>query len=107
MGLKQILMANIRMRRKQLGLTQEKLAEICNTDACYIRQIEIGNRFPSLEYVERIAKGLNIEPYLLFYNETSQENDIYLLQSKEQKQKFKTMLIENVNKLCTIIDEQL
>jgi transcriptional regulator with XRE-family HTH domain len=107
MGLKQIFMANMKVRRKQLGLTQEKLAEICNTDACYIRQIEIGNRFPSLEYIERIAKGLNIEPHLLFYNETSQEKEKNLLQSQEQKQKFKTILIENVNKLCAIIDEQL
>jgi transcriptional regulator with XRE-family HTH domain len=107
MELQQIFMANMKNRRKQLGLTQEKLAEMCNTDACYIRQIEIGKRFPSLEYIERISKGLNIEPYLLFYNETSQETDKYLLRSKEQKQKFKTMLIENVNKLCAAIDEQL
>jgi len=107
MGLKQVFMANMKNRRKQLGLTQEKLAEMCNTDACYIRQIEIGNRFPSVEYIERIAKGLNIEPHLLFYNETSQEKEKYLLQSTEQKQKFKNILIENVNKLCAIIDEQL
>jgi len=107
MGLKQVFMANMKVRRKQLGLTQEKLAEICNTDACYIRQIEIGNRFPSIDYIERIAKGLNIEPYLLFYNETNEEREKYLQLSKEQKQKFKTLLVENVNKLCSIIDEQL
>jgi transcriptional regulator with XRE-family HTH domain len=107
MGLKQVLRENMRKRRKQLGLTQEKLAEMCETDACYIRQIEIGNRFPSLEYVERIANALALEPYLLFYNETIQETDKYLTRSKEQKQKFKAMLIENVNKLCAAIDEQL
>jgi transcriptional regulator with XRE-family HTH domain len=107
MGLQQLLMANMKKRRKQLGLTQEKLAEMCDTDACYIRQIEIGYRNPSLEYLERIANALDIEPYLLFYNETSQETDKYLSQSKEQKQKFKAMLIENVNKLCAAIDEQL
>jgi transcriptional regulator with XRE-family HTH domain len=107
MGLQQLLMANMKKRRKQLGLTQEKLAEMCETDTCYISQIEIGNRFPSLEYLERIAKGLSIEPHLLFYNETSEEADKYLVQSKEQKQKFKAMLIENVNKLCQAVDEQL
>ena len=107
MKLQQIFMANMKKRRKELGLTQEKLAEICNTDACYIRQIEIGKRFPSLAYIERIANGLKIEPYILFYKETNQENEKYLLQSREQKQKFKTMLIENVNKLCKTIDEQL
>jgi transcriptional regulator with XRE-family HTH domain len=107
MGLQQLLMANMKKRRKQLGLTQEKLAEMCETDACYISQIEIGNRFPSLEYLERIANALALEPYLLFYNETSQEADKYLTRSKEQKQKFKEMLIDNVNKLCAAIDEQL
>jgi len=35
-----------------------------------------------MEYIEMIAKGLNIEPHLLFYNETSQEKEnlkLYLL----------------------------
>jgi len=107
MELQHIFMANMRNRRKQLGLTQEKLAEKCNTDACYIRQIEIGRRFPSLEYIGRIAKGLNIEPYLLFYSETSQEIDKYFIKSEEQKQKFKNMLLENINKFCETIDERL
>jgi transcriptional regulator with XRE-family HTH domain len=107
MGLKQVLRDNMRKRRKQLGLTQEKLAEMCDTNACYIRQIEMGNRFPSLEYVERIANALALEPHLLFYNETSQEADKNLTRSKEQKQKFKALLIENVNKLCQAVDEQL
>jgi transcriptional regulator with XRE-family HTH domain len=107
MGRKQVLRDNMRKRRKQLGLTQEKLAEMCDTDACYISQIEIGNRFPSLEYLERIAEALDMEPCLLFYNETSHETDKFLTRSKEQKQKFKAMLIENVNKLCQAVDEQL
>jgi len=106
MALQQVFMTNMKKRRKQLGLTQEKLAEICNTDPCYIRQIEIGRRFPSLAYIERIATALNIAPYRLFYDESFTENEWLLAQQKEQKQKIKALLIENVNRICVMIDEQ-
>jgi len=106
MGLQQVFMANMKKRRKLLGYTQEKLADMCNTDPCYIRQIEIGRRFPSLEYIERIANALNIAPYLLFYDETHIENNVQLSLYTEQKQKIKSMLIDNVNQICSIIDDQ-
>jgi len=106
MGLQQIFMNNLRKRRKQLGFTQEKLAEMCNTDPCYIRQIEIGRRFPSLQYIERIAEALNIAPYRLFYDEANQDNNELLSLHTEQKQKIKTMLMDNVNKICAIIEDQ-
>ena len=106
MGLQQIFMNNLKKRRKQLGFTQEKLAEMCNTDPCYIRQIEIGRRFPSLQYIERIAEALNIAPYRLFYDEANQDNNELLSLHTEQKQKIKTMLIDNVNKICEIIEDQ-
>ena len=105
MGLQQVFMVNLRKYRKKSGFTQEKLAELCNTDPCYIRQIEIGRRFPSLQYIERIAKALNISPYRLFYDETNPENDSLLPQYTEQKQKIKTLLIDNVNQICSILDE--
>ena len=99
-------MANLRKHRKQLGFTQEKLAEMCNTDPCYIRQIEIGRRFPSVQYIERMARALNIAPYRLFYDETNPENDGLPRMNIEQKQKIKAMLVNNVNEICSMIDEQ-
>jgi transcriptional regulator with XRE-family HTH domain len=108
MGLQQIFMENLKKRRKQLGFTQEKLAEMCNTDPCYIRQIEIGRRFPSLEYIERIAKALTIAPYRLFYDENDPEKDGVLSLYVEQKQKINTikaMLIDNTNQICSMIDK--
>jgi len=106
MALQQVFMANMKKRRKQLGLTQEKLAERCDTDPCYIRQIEIGRRFPSISYIEKIAKALNIAPYWLFCDETDTENARLAIRLKEQKQEIKTMLIENVNHICSMIDER-
>ena len=45
------------------------LAELCNTSTSYIGQIEIGNRFPSVEMIEKIAEALQIKAYLLFFDE--------------------------------------
>ena len=103
MALQQVFMTNMKNRRKQAGLTQEKLAELCNTDPCYIRQIEIGRRFPSITYIERIAAALNIAPYRLFYDGTDTENE-GLMALREQKQTIKTLLIENVSQVCSKID---
>ena len=97
---------NMKKYRKQAKLTQEKLAELCETDHRYIGQIETGRRCPSLEYVERIASALNIAPYRLFYDETDTDGEGYIALLKEQKQKIKTMLIENVTQICSMIDEQ-
>jgi len=106
MRLQQVFMVNMKNHRKQIGFTQEKLAELCNTDPCYIRQIENGRRFPSVAYIERIAAALNIAPYRLFYDETGTENEGLAALHGEHKQKIKTMLIENVSRICSMIDEQ-
>jgi len=105
MGLQKVFMANLRKYRKLQGLTQEKLAEMCNTDPCYIRQIEIGRRFPSIQYIERIAAALEIAPYLLFYDESNTDNGLQSIFAK-QKTEIKTMLIDNINQIFSKIDEQ-
>jgi transcriptional regulator with XRE-family HTH domain len=101
MVLQQIFMTNMKKSRKQAGLTQEKLAELCNTDPCYIRQIETGRRFPSLTYIERIASALNIAPYQLFY---SDEN---ISGKEEHKQKMEMVLIERVSQTIRHAVEEL
>jgi len=106
MALRDIFMVNIKKCRKQAGLTQEKLAELCNTDPCYIRQIESGRRFPSVTYIEKIASALNVMPYILFYEESESEAAKRVFIHDSQKQKIKTMLIENVNNICEMIDKQ-
>jgi len=104
MSIQSVFSDNMRKYRKKAKLTQEKLAEMCSTDFRYIGQIETGNRCPSLEYVERIAAALNIEPYLLFYEDKSKGGDISL--NIEQKQKLKAMLFENFSEICLAIDKK-
>jgi transcriptional regulator with XRE-family HTH domain len=64
--LKTVLASNIRARRKDLGLTQESLAEKVNTASTYIATIESGKRTPSFRMIERIAEVLRIEAPELF-----------------------------------------
>ena len=104
MNIQAIFSDNLRKYRKKAKLTQEELAEMCDTNHRYIGQIENGTRCPSLEYVERIAAALNVSPYLLFYDQDSRENDETVVLSLEEKQKLKAMLFENFTKICSIID---
>jgi transcriptional regulator with XRE-family HTH domain len=69
MSLRKIFIQNLRKCRKNREISQMTLAEMCNTSTSYIGQIEIGNRFPSLELIEKIAAALEIQPYLLFCDE--------------------------------------
>jgi len=106
MEIQTVFIENMKKYRKKAKLTQEKLAEMCNTDFRYIGQIETGTRCPSLDYVERIASALKIAPYRLFYDENNKEDEGFMALQKEQKQKLKTMLFENFSQMCSIIDEQ-
>ena len=57
---------NVRYYRTQLGISQEKLGEICNLHRTYISDIERFTRSISLENIQKIADGLGIETYKLF-----------------------------------------
>jgi transcriptional regulator with XRE-family HTH domain len=69
MPLKEVFVQNLKNYRALKGFSQMRLAELCGTSTSYIGQIEIGNRFPSLEMIEKMAKALQIRPNLLFLEE--------------------------------------
>jgi transcriptional regulator with XRE-family HTH domain len=69
MGLKEVFVFNLKKFRNLAGISQMKLAEICDTDVSYIGQIEIGQRFPSIKLIERIALALDVDAYKFFMNE--------------------------------------
>ena len=85
MGLKENFVQNLKKFRKLEGISQAKLAALCDTDLSYIGQIEMGKRFPSIKLIEKIALVLNIEAYRLFMDEAGMhygdlnEYDDYLL----------------------------
>ncbi|MDR2795360.1 MAG: helix-turn-helix domain-containing protein [Spirochaetaceae bacterium] len=57
---------NIKERRRILGITQAQLAERVGTSTHYIGQIELENKFPTPEMLERIASALEIDSPELF-----------------------------------------
>ena len=66
---------NVNKARKDRGITSEKLSELCNLNATYIRQIEAGAKIPSLPVFVLLCKNLKVSPsYLL--SETLADCDI-------------------------------
>ena len=66
MSLEKIVIDNIKRIRKEKGITQEQLAEACNTATSYIGLMEIYKNVPKLSTIEKIATALDVEPQLLF-----------------------------------------
>lgn len=57
---------NVRKFRTKMGVSQEKLAELCGLHRTYISDIECFRRSISLDNIQKIADALKIETYLLF-----------------------------------------
>lgn len=62
----QLIARNIRKQRELLGVSQEKVALIAGLNRAYIGYIERGERKPSVETLEKIAKALKVKLYQLF-----------------------------------------
>lgn len=64
---------NLRKYRNELGVSQEKFAEMCGLHRTYISDVERFQRSIALENVQKIADALNIDTYKLFI-ENKEEN---------------------------------
>ena len=61
--------------RKARGLTADKLSELCNINATYLRQIEGGAKMPSLPVFIDICNALHVSPDYLLQDELK-ENEV-------------------------------
>lgn len=61
----------IRMTRKDNGMTSETLADACNINATYLRQIEAGDKVPSLPIFTTLCKELGSSPNYLLADDLS------------------------------------
>lgn len=66
MNTKELLGLKIKEIRKQRKLTQEKLSELVGVDNGYISKLEIGQNFPTIGTLEKIANVLDVELSVLF-----------------------------------------
>ncbi len=68
MDLERRVIDNIKRIRKEKNITQEQLAEACDTATSYIGLMEIYKNVPKISTIERIANALNVDPQVLFQN---------------------------------------
>jgi transcriptional regulator with XRE-family HTH domain len=86
MYLERLVIDNIKRIRKKRGISQEKLAEACNTATSYIGLMEIYKNVPKLSTIERIARALDVDPLVFFQdiNKISLEQETEI-QDKKKK----------------------
>jgi len=89
--IRKLLAANIKSFRKEMGLTQSKLAERANTATRYIAMIEGCKNFPSPEMMKRLAKALEKDTLDLFVTPPLR---------KEQNE-WKEAILADIEKLVT------
>lgn len=75
MSLIHIFASNVKKYRTQLGLSQEKLAELAGLHRTYISALERERRNISIDNIQKIANALQVESYLLFI-EDSKDADV-------------------------------
>jgi transcriptional regulator with XRE-family HTH domain len=82
---RQALFGNrIRSIREAANLSRETAAERAGTGANYLGEVERGEKFPTLEMIERIATALEVSPSAFFEYE-AEEIDSQILMSKLQR----------------------
>jgi transcriptional regulator with XRE-family HTH domain len=62
MELKQTVARNVRRLRQERGYTQEELSELAGINRNYTGMIERGERSPTVDMLEKLAKALKIDP---------------------------------------------
>ena len=65
----QLFATNVRPRRIEQNISQEKLAEKCGLHRTYISDIERCKRNVSLDAIQKIAEALSVKPHELLKEE--------------------------------------
>jgi transcriptional regulator with XRE-family HTH domain len=95
MYLERLVIDNIRRIRKEKGISQEKLAEACNTATSYIGLMETYKNVPKLSTIEKIARALDVDP-LAFFQDTNKIS-----------QKQKTEIQNRKKKIVSLFEKEL
>lgn len=96
---------NIRKCRDELGITQEKLAEMVNLSVSYMGAIERGEKLPKLKVFISIANALKVSSDVLLSGVLDVGNQIIASElSEELSSLSKSDQIRIFNVLRTMID---
>lgn len=97
MSLERIVIENIKRIRKEKNISQEKLAELCETSTSYIGSMETYKNVPKLSTIEKIASALNVAPQTLFFEDKEMKRQ-KITPNKKMLQKIKNEVIRNFEK---------
>jgi len=75
-NIRELFAENLKKYRHAIGLSQAKLAEKVNTSTHYIGMLELHRKFPSPEFMERLAMALGVDTADLFLREPISEEAI-------------------------------
>lgn len=98
MYLERLVIDNIKRIRKEKGISQEKLAEACNTATSYIGLMEIYKNVPKLSTIERIANALGIDP-LEFFKDKNKFPLEQELEIQKKKQSILSLIEKELDKI--------
>jgi transcriptional regulator with XRE-family HTH domain len=89
----------IKYFREQKGLTVNGLANLAGISQSYLRDIELGNKTPTVEYLEYICDALKISLVSFFDVEDDGDEMKRLINSlsKEQQDSLKNLLKSIIN----------
>ena len=99
MTFQELFIINLKEFRKTRGISQSKLAELCESSQAYIAEIEIGKKFPSPDMVERIASALDLESYHLFQNKPVAGNRVL---TPLQREEIVAKVLDSVSKIVNL-----
>jgi len=95
-----LLIENVKRHRSRLGLTQSKLAELCDLSPNFISSVESGKKIPSIETMQKLVDALDIKPYQLLID----DRDTASIGNLESLTRYKEFLHDTVG---TAINESL
>ncbi len=89
----------IKYFREQRGLTINALANLAGISQSYLRDIELGKKHPTVEYLEYICDALKIS-LVTFFDVENECNDIYHAVNRlsEKQQKMLLNFLESMEK---------
>lgn len=100
----------VKVARRERGFTGEKLAEMCNINATYLRQIEGGTKTPSLPLFVEICRQLKVSPDYLLANsmhyEFSNSLDKIVELMKQASPNQSEMIIRMIESALSFVDER-
>lgn len=91
-NVRKVLAQNIKQRRKELGITQTKLAELADISESYMNDIERCQTWISDKTLSKLAWALNLELHELFISnneptiKSTDRKDTYLLFQKHKQE---------------------